>query len=357
MNYWTPATPSKLCPAKKLSPAKWLAAILLFLSPFASVSALADQIVLVNGDRITGTIDSADGGKIIVTSPITGKLTIDMANVKTFSTDGPIKIVLSDGSVINQRVTEGSAGTFETAAGGTFASQSVPLAKIDKINPAAIAWNGNVVVNGSLSQGDTYSEQIGLSADLFRRTTIDRIEMQGAYQFAKQKVNGITSTSLDQWNLEASYNYFLTKKFYVLGDVRVEKNRIQNLDLRVTPNVGAGYQFVERPDFNANVEGGLAWVYEDYTNIAAPNENVSLRLAYHIDKTLWDRLKLFSDCAYFPSLENSSKYIILADAGARLSLTKTFFTELKGIVNYDSHPAPQSHRTQTQLILGVGWTF
>jgi len=337
---------------------RWMAGLVLLVAPAMAMPAMADQILLNNGDRITGTIDSADGGKLIIVSPIAGKITVDMAKVKTFSTDGPIRIVLDDGTIIDQRVTEGSDGTFETAAGGMLAVQSVSLARIDTINPPPIAWTGSITFNYSLAQGDTYAEQVGLNVDLLRRSKIDQIEVQGEYLFGKQKINGVESTSTDQWDIESSYHYFMTKKLFVLGDVRVEKNRIQHLDIRVTPNAGVGYQFVETPDFNANVQGGLAWVYEDYTNLATPDENVSLRLAYHVDKTLWnERLKVFSDCAYYPSVENVSKYLILFTAGLRMDLTKTMFSELKTEVDYDSHPAPDSHRTDTQIILGVGWTF
>src|SRR5208337_1501323 len=170
------------------------------------------------------------------------------------------------------------------------------IARIERINPPPIAWTGSVMLSGSLAQGDTYSEQIGLNVDLVRRGENDRIEALGQYLFGKQKINGVTSTSTDQWLLEPSYNYFVNKELFVLGDVRVEKNRIQHLDIRVTPNVGVGWQIVETPDFNGNVQGGLAWVYEDYTNIGTPEENVSLRLAYHVDKTLCsEKLKVFSD--------------------------------------------------------------
>ena len=213
--------------------------------------------------------------------------------------------------------------------------------------PAPVAWTGSILFNGSLSQGDTYAEAVGLNVDLLRRSKVDRIEIQGQYQFGKQKVNGVETTSTDQWDIEASYNYFMTKKLFVVGDVRVEKNRIQHLDIRVTPNAGFGYQFVETPDFNANVQGGLAWVYEDYTNIGTPDENLSLRLAYHIDKTIWtERLKAFSDCQYFPSIQNASDYLVLFDAGVRLALTKTMYSEFKAEVDYDSHPGADesSHR-------------
>ncbi|MGD0140245.1 MAG: DUF481 domain-containing protein [Tepidisphaeraceae bacterium] len=332
--------------------------LMLLIVCAAAAFAQADQIVLKNGDRITGTIQSADDGKLIILSPIAGTITVALGDVKTFSTDEPVKIVLDNGTVIYQPITPGADGSFETSANGLLAVQSIPIARIEKINPPPIAWKGSVMINGSLAQGDTYSEQFGLNVGLVRRGENDRIELHGQYLFGKQKVNGVTSTSTDQWLLEPSYNYFVNKELFVLGDVRVEKNRIQHLDIRVTPNVGVGWQIIETPDFNGNVQGGLAWVYEDYTNIGTPDENVSLRLAYHVDKTFWAPiLKVFSDCAYYPSVQNVSDYLILFDAGLRLALTKTMYSELKTEVDYDSHPAPNSHRTQTQIILGVGWTF
>ncbi len=333
-----------------------VAAFLLGLCPVAST--LADQIVLDNGDRITGTINSADAGKITIVSPIDGTLVIDVAKVKTFSTDGPIKLVLDDGTVIDQRVTEGQPGTIETASGGTLAVQAVPLARIQKINPSPIAWTGSLAINYSLAQADTYNEQFGATLNLSRRSDNDRFIIDAQYLYGKQKVNNVTSTTTDQWFVQPAYDYFFTKQLFVDASVRVEKNRIQNLDIRVTPALSLGYQFVERPDFNANVQAGIAWVYEDYTNLPSPSENVSLKLGYHIDKTVWkDKLKLYSDLTYYPSVESIDNYLAIFDAGLRLALTNTMYSELRGQVNYDSHPAPGAHRTDTQIILGVGWTF
>ena len=222
--------------------------LMLLIVCAAAAFAQADQIVLKNGDRITGTIQSADDGKLIILSPIAGTITVALGDVKTFSTDEPVKIVLDNGTVIYQPITPGADGSFETSANGLLAVQSIPIARIEKINPPPIAWKGSVMINGSLAQGDTYSEQFGLNVGLVRRGENDRIELHGQYLFGKQKVNGVTSTSTDQWLLEPSYNYFVNKELFVLGDVRVEKNRIQHLDIRVTPNVGVGWQIIETPD-------------------------------------------------------------------------------------------------------------
>ncbi|MGD0461671.1 MAG: DUF481 domain-containing protein [Tepidisphaeraceae bacterium] len=325
---------------------------------FATAAAAADQIVLNNGDRITGTIDSADAGKLIIDSPIAGKITVDLKDVKTLSTDGPIKVLFNDGSVLDQRLAEGPAGEFTTAPGGNLPRQTFPISKVGKINPPPVVWTGSVVVNGLLLQGDTTAEQLGASINLQRRSDFDRIDAGAAYLFGEQKVNGVQSTTADNWNARGEYDYFFTKRFFGYGNARVEKDRIEHLDLRLTPGVGVGYQMFEQPDFNLNFSGGLSWIYEDYSNLSSPNENISVRLAYHIDKTLWDsRVKLFNDVVYFPSVQNVNDYLVLSTTGLHLAITKTMFSELKAEIDYDSHPAPMSHRTDAKYILGVGWTF
>ncbi len=323
-----------------------------------SAWAPADQIVLKNGDRITGTIDSADAGQLIITSPIAGKITVALSDVKTFSTDGPIKIQLDNGTILNQQISQGAPGEFSTAPGGLLNAPAIPISRITRINPPPAVLTGSIVINGLYAQSTTTSTQFGASLDATRRGDNDRLGFGGAYLFGQQKVNGVDTTTEDNWYVRANYDYFFTKQWYGYGNVRIEKNRIEFLNLRLTPGVGAGYQVVERPDFNFNLEGGLSWVYEQYTNVAAANQNVSVRLAYHVDKTLFDsRLKVFNEIAYFPSVQNVNDYLVLSTTGLRLAITKRMFSELKAEIDYDSHPAPTAPRTLTQYTLGVGWTF
>jgi putative salt-induced outer membrane protein YdiY len=325
---------------------------------FAATTASADQIILNNGDRITGTIDSADAGKLIIDSPIEGKITVDLKNVKTFSTDGPIKVVFNDGTVVDERIAEGQAGEFVTVPGTVLPPQTFSISKVGKINPPPVVWTGSIVINGLYLQGDTTAEQFGASINLLRRSDFDRIDAGAAYLFGEQKINGVQSTTADNWYARGEYDYFFTKKFFAYANTRVEKDRIQHLDLRLTPGVGVGYQVFEQPDFNLNFSGGLSWVYEDYSNLSSPNENVSARIAYHVDKSFCeDKVKLFNEVTYFPSVQNVNDYLVLTTSGVHLAITKTMFSELKAEVDYDSHPAPMSHRTNAKYILGVGWTF
>src|SRR5579863_4417005 len=94
-------------------------ALIVFIACVAAPAALrADEIIFKNGDQLTGKIETFDGTAITVSGTPAGKVTVDMKTVKTFSSDGPIDVVLADGSVIHQKVLAGPDGQIILAPGG-----------------------------------------------------------------------------------------------------------------------------------------------------------------------------------------------------------------------------------------------
>src|SRR5207248_11666646 len=90
-----------------------------------SAPAFADEVVFKNGDRLTGTIKSVDGGKLTIDTKVAGVVTVDMGDVQTFSTDTPVQMKLKDKTVMRDKVgSQGVAATqpatmpAQVAAGG-----------------------------------------------------------------------------------------------------------------------------------------------------------------------------------------------------------------------------------------------
>jgi hypothetical protein len=320
--------------------------------------ARADEVILKNGDRITGTITQAVGGKMIVSTALFGDVTVNMSDVQTFSTDEPVKIQLSDGTVLNEKIDQGKAGEVMTEAGGSVVPQAVPVGSMEKINPPPVKWTGSLVLNALYNRSSSTTTSLGAIFGAERRSDDDRIVFGAAYQFASQRIAGADTTTTDNWNIALKYDLFLTKQFYANVYGRVEKDRINFLDLRLTPGGGVGYQWAEQANLNFNTEAGLAWVYQDYTNEPTASEQFSARLAYHFDITVLDNsLKFFSDEQFFPSIQNVSNVLSLFDAGFRLKLTKNMFSEIRAEWDYNSQPATGAARNTEIYTLGVGWTF
>src|SRR2546423_5041581 len=104
-------------------------AIMLFL--VLPPSAFADEVVLKNGDRLTGTVTSSDGKKLTLKSKPLGDLTIDMKDVATFSTDEPARLKLKDGEHLSAKVNASESGTVEVADPQP---RPVPLSDLKYVN-------------------------------------------------------------------------------------------------------------------------------------------------------------------------------------------------------------------------------
>ena len=85
---------------------------------------------------------------------------------------------------------------------------------------------------------------------------------------------------------------------------------------RLAPGVGVGYQWVETADFNFNTEAGVSYVYEDYSN-DGNNDRVALRLAYHLDKKLNDKVSIFHNLEWLPAFDDPGDYNLNIDAGVK----------------------------------------
>jgi putative salt-induced outer membrane protein YdiY len=319
--------------------------------------AAADEILFNNGDRLTGTVLSAEGGKLTVKTAVAGEITVDLKDVKTFTTDAPIEVRTKDGEVINARARASEVPGSVTVEHEPPAAD-VPLADVKYVNFNQ-SWTGSVVAGGLFARGNTYADQANVSFEAVRRTIDDRLTFNGAYNFGRQEDDdtGDKETSVDNWFVAGKYDYFFTEKFYGYGSLRYEKDRIADLDRRFIPSVGVGYLWFDEADFKFDTEGGVAYVHEKFDD-GDTNDSMSLRLAYHLKKDLWDdKVQLFHNLEYFPSLERLDDYLVLTDAGVRTALTERMFAEYKIEWRHDATPAEGKGRNDYRHVVGVGWKF
>lgn len=319
-----------------------------------AVAAFGDEVQFKSGDRLTGTVKSLAGGKMLFDSKVAGPLTLNMADIKTFSTDAPIEIALADGSTLNQKISAAADGSVAADAGKT-----LPLADIAKINPDKPKWAGVVSAGATFVRGNTKSDTASIGVEATHRTESDRISLGAGYYTAKQRDTSThsDSTIADNWFLKGQYDYFVSKRLYAYGNLRYEKDRIAYLDMRLTPGVGFGYQWIERADLNISTEAGANWVYEKYADPDETRTYMAGRLAYHVDKSFNAKVKSFHNLEYIPSFEDIGTFLVNSDIGLRAAMTARLSFEAKAQLVYNSQPSSDRDKKDLRYILGVGWTF
>lgn len=332
----------------------WALALLLLLAgPVA-----ADEILFLNGDRLTGKIVKAEGGKLTIKTESAGDVTVDLAKVKTFSTDEPV-VLKSGDTTLRSKVSPGADGTVQVVPveGGT--AQVIALKDVAQINPPPVKWTGSLTANALVTRGNSETENIGATFSAVRRSENDRVTLGAGYYYGRQEDEdtGDKETTLDNWFVFGKYDYFLTKKFYLYGSFRAERDRIADLNLRLTAGVGPGYQWFETPDFNLFTEVGVAWVYEDYRDEDSKS-HAAARLAYHVDWKPHKMLTLFHNLEWLPAFYAPfADYNLNTDAGLRAAIIGAFFADLKVELRYDSTPAEGKKNEDLRFLVGVGWSF
>jgi putative salt-induced outer membrane protein YdiY len=336
---------------------KCLIAIAALAAIGSGTAAFADKVELTNGDVLTGRITSADDKQLSVKTDKAGEVKINLSDVKTFSTDTPLDIRLKDGTTYNKTVTASEPGMIKVAEGDSPAA-NFRLDKVKAINPPPVAWHGSIRAGAIFSRGNTYTDNIMAGFDLNRRSEDDRFTSKGQYMYSREKDQdtGEATTSADNWEVQGKFDHFWTPKWYGFVSALVGKDRIQDLNLRFIPSAGVGYQWIESEKMNFNTEAGLAWVYEDYST-QETKDDISLRLAYHYDHKFNERVSMFHNLEYLPSLEDFGSFLIKADIGVRSDITKTMFVEGKIEETYNSEPAPGNSNHDTRYVIGVGWKF
>jgi putative salt-induced outer membrane protein YdiY len=321
-------------------------------------TAGADEVLFLNGDRLTGKIVGATGGKLTIKTESIGEVTVDLAKVKTLSTDEPVVIKAGD-ATLKSKVTGGSDGTVQIVPLPGAPLQVISLAEVTQINPPPVKWTGSATFNAMLTRGNSDTTNIGASLNAVRRSEDDRITLGAGYYYGRERNNntGQSNTTVDNWFGLAEYNYFLTKKFYGLGSIRIEQDQIADLELRVIPSLGVGYQWYETPTFNLNTEAGVAWVYEKFEDEDS-RDRFAARIAYHVDWTPYKGVKLFHNLAWLPSFDGPfDDFLLDLDAGLRATIIEGFFAEMKVVLRYNSSPAPGTEKSDVRYLFGVGWAF
>ena len=351
-------------------------AILLSLLALAAADiARADEVVLTNGDRVTGVVTGIADGKITIAQTRFGTISASLSDVKSVTPAAaathPAATTQATTRAATTRptTTPSSQPTTTTATQPSSQPTSQPATAAASPAPPPPAprppkpppikrWSGAVTATGLATRGNSDSESVRVSVDALRKGDKNPLPLAAAYALGqtKNETTGETTTNIDNWFASAKLDYAFNEKWYNYALVRVEQDNVANLDLRVSPGLGIGYRWLNKPDTHLNLEGGVNYVWESYQN-DGHNDHVALRFAYHYDKKLNDKVSLVHNVEYVPSVEAIDDFNLNADVGIRAQLTTNMFSEFKAEWRYDSSPAPGADESDFRYTVGVGWKF
>ena len=348
--------------------------MLLLLSTVCPLTSLwADQIVLKDGDRITGDIIKKDKDTITIKSKNFGDAVIVKWDaVDTIKTDEPVTVVLPGDKTVKAKI-ETQNGQIQIDTPG--APQAVPPSDIVALRNEAEQrtyerllhpglldlWTVTGSVNLAGSKGNAETSTLITPIAFVRASNLSRTTAYFNAIRSTATIDGVSAQTAKAIRGGWAYNRNLTKRVFFNAFNDYEYDKFQSLDLRVVLGGGLGYLVWNGERGKLGLVGGLAWNHEKFSPAApiAPFSRNSAE-AYWGDDFNYKvntRTVLVQTFRMFNNLSNSGEYRVNFDTGLTTSILKWLTWNLSLSDRYLSNPVPGRKANDLLYSTGFGFTF
>jgi len=315
----------------------------------------ADEVVLENGNVLTGTIEKIEGGKLFLKTDYSQPVEIEVSKVKKITTDKPVDLYLTSGEVVKGKVQTAPDGKLAVESMPGQAPRTVDLQNVAGINAPPKAppkWRGNISLGGTQQTGNTQRKSASVGAEAIYKVESNRFTGRFLWNYAREKDE---VTAQNTYGL-LKYDHFFTKKFYGYLAAEGWNDKFKNWRLRYVVGPGVGYQIWDDEVKFFLVEGGAAYSYEDrYTG--QNKDSVSARLAGDIRYKFGKYISVGDNFTIYPSLTYGGQYTLRNEAYILSPLFASWNLKLSNIWERNSDPSPGILKDDLMWILALQYTF
>jgi putative salt-induced outer membrane protein len=334
--------------------------------------AFADQIIMTNGDRLTGAIVKLDDASLTIKSEFAGEVKIQWRSIETISSDQPLHVTLKDDQVIigTLTTTEGKIEIQTREAGKVMVSkEAILLIRSEKEHAAYIAelerlrnpglgdlWSGSLDAGLSATRGNADTLTVGVGAQAARITSRDKISVYFASLFAKNDTTGESVTTANALRGGTRYDFNLSDDLFAFGLTDLEYDKFQNLDLRFVLAGGLGFHAKKTERTRLDLFGGGAF-NQEYYSTEPTRRSGEVLLGEEFAYKLSNITSLTERLVAFPSLSEGGEFRVAFDTTAVTRLSRLLSWQVTLSDRYISNPIPGVKKNDLLLTTGIRLTF
>jgi len=304
------------------------------LSVLAFCSSLfADQVVLKNGDRLTGTITKSDDKTLLIKTEFAGDVTVQWPAVQEVTSTQPLHVTTANGKTVAGPVTtaDGSlavatttSGTVSVAKGDVTAlrSDAEQTAYEKSLHPGLLqGWAGGANVGFALTAGNSDTRSLALAFTADRKTSNDEIALYENTVYATNNAAGASpSTTANSNQAGARYDRNFNPRLFGFVGADFQTNALQELNLRTVLGGGLGFHAIKTDRTTLDFLVGPNYTREDYDTVT--NSFAALSLGEELSHKLGASTVLTQKLYFFPDLSDTGQYRAAFNFGSVTKLSK-----------------------------------
>ncbi len=363
----------------------------LFACPLAPSAALGAQLILRNGDRITGEVVSRENGRIVFRSPLIGEIVV--AEV-----DAAVDELAGAPEAGNEQLVDSLAGlppappapaappaaTPPRAAGTVAASPGAPPpapkpaappaapaaqpaakpapATVAKSEPAARParppWKGKVEFGFKQQSGRSDRVDFDIRADAQR--TLGRNSYLGNTRILYGKLNGRIISDRQEGSFRWRRDF--SKTVFSQSLTSYYSDEVKSIDHNYEQNLGFGYRLLDRPAHVVNAGLGLTGQYRESTNTTTEGYLLTEFFEDYTYKingrfTLTQNLLAQWSSKEAPNNPAAQNYKVRFNAALQGRVTTKLSMNLRFEYEFDNSILNRSARTDQRISSSLGYAF
>lgn len=324
--------------------------LLLWVVSFPTL-AVADVVVLKNGDRITGTIFRMENEQLEIDTDYAGRISIGWGEVQSLRSDRPLKLTFFASSPIPEGL--GNRDGDRVIVTALDAGGQIPLKDVKAVNVSDLYHRGNINLGGNVASGNSNTQALNAAASYSLRREWHRLQIDG--KFNRGEGNG--QLTAQNGAISTKYDYLFTRQVFVSGQQLLENDRFQNLGLRSTTSVTLGYDIYDHHSSTLSLGAGPSLVYEDFTTSPATvTPSVTWFVRWYQEFRGGD-VTLFHHHQGFQDFEHGEAFRLNADQGIRVKVYGDVALNFEYDVRFNTKPDAGRKTVDTTAIFGLSYSF
>jgi len=327
----------------------------------------ADQVILTNGDVITGTIIKKDGDKLTIKSEFLGEVAMPWTAVKTIKSDSEVFVQLPAGEIVKGKIaTAGDQLQVATSAG----TRAAPLAQITAVRDAGEQrtyerllrprlidlWYGSFDIGLALARGNARTDTFATTLRAARETRADSLFLYFNQIRGSARIDNVSSSTARAVRGGWKYNRNLTPRIFLTAFNDNEHDRFQNLDLRFVVGGGAGYKAVKTERLTLDVDAGANYNRESFGN-GLIRKFAELNFGDNLGYKVTGSTSITQSFRMFNNLTTTGEYRLNFDFSAVTAVRKWLGFHVTASDRFLSNPVLGRQRNDVLLSTGFRLTF
>jgi putative salt-induced outer membrane protein YdiY len=335
------------------------------------VGTPADQVVLRNGDRLSGKIVAGDGKTLLLKSDFAGDVTIQWDAITDLESSGNVNITLKDGTRLSGKITT-EDGKFVVAGAPAAATPAIAAkeAIIAVRNDAEqhsfdvetermthprfnYFWSGTLDTGLALTRGNSETANFTLAGKAVRETARDKLTVYGDYIFANNSSVPPTVTTANSLDAGLRGDLNIRPRVFVFALTDYQTNQLQHLDLRSVFGGGFGYHLIKTANTTFDIFGGVTYDRDSFGayNVANPapppvlllipssvQNSAEVIVGEEYDTKLSKRTSLTERFSFYPNLSHTGDYRFQLDSAISTQMKKWLSWQATLSDRYISYP-------------------